>query len=371
MLKWLGYNLLTTDETISFLKPYEVLLHQRNIIDLPDVENCCGDIRAPVFFQHKGISFPGYVWLVEQSGKEAKQLAHGAVLFKNRLNCTDYTHAGFYHDIMHQKSRKSTPTKILVAPWSQYLDGIVFGGYYDYVFLVLLKLCRIKDVLTETEFKEAVVSYPLFDTSYEREYLAVLGIAQGNIVDSRYHKVKFKKVVLANSGHWVYPNLMDVQTIKKHVELSLSPVRTVKKRIYISRRGRRVITNEKQVIAMLKRFDFLIIEDVPISVAEQVQLYKNASFIIGPHGASFSNVIWCEPGTHLYELFSPGYMPDFFLYLAKLMKMEYSAYYYGQPDPKLSVAEALVEDIFVAVDDLENCLREIFEQTAKKKDLPI
>lgn len=226
ILNKMGYNLLSIKETISFLKPYEILFNLENRIYLPNVENCCGNKNTMVFFEREGITVPVYVWLFEHSGKEARQLAHGAVLVKDRLNCTDYNHAGFYYGLLHTNIRKPRQTQILIAPWSQYLDGIVFGGYYDYVFLVLSKLCRIKDALSTTEFSGAMVSYPLFGTPYEKEYLSLLGVSSSNIVDSRYYDVKFKKAVMANSGHWVYPNLLDLFSIKRHIESILRPVKT-------------------------------------------------------------------------------------------------------------------------------------------------
>ena len=229
------------------------------------------------------------------------------------------------------------------------------AGYYDFVILVAAKLCRIKETLPASFFEEAAVSYPLFNTAYERDYLNLLGIGPDRTIDSRQQAVTFDACILANSGHWFYPNPADILALKRQVERALSPRKTERKRIYISRAGRRKIANEAALITLLKRYDFTIIDDKPRSVAEQVDIYKSASFIIGPHGASFTNIIWCEPGTHLLELFSPNMVADHFRYLAQLMNMTYSAYHHViRMNEKHQ--HQLEDDIFVSIADLEQTL---------------
>src|SRR5690606_19657427 len=96
-----------------------------------------------------------------------------------------------------------------------------------------------------------------------------------------------------NGCGW-YPNFEDVLLMRKHILNKIKITPDTGKRIYISRSCRRKIINEEELITLLKKFDFTIIEDKPRTIAEQVSIYNNADFIIGPHGASFSNVIWCR-----------------------------------------------------------------------------
>ena len=149
----------------------------------------------------------------------------------------------------------------------------------------------------------------------------------------------------------------DILALKRQVEAQLKPVRNERNRIYISRSGRRRIVNESDLISMLKGYGFVIVDDQPRPVAEQVALYKNASFIIGPHGASFTNIIWCEPGTHLFELFSPSYAPPHFQYLASVLQINYSAYYEGNTG--VNQHAELEGNIQVSVDEVERCLSQL------------
>jgi capsular polysaccharide biosynthesis protein len=65
--------------------------------------------------------------------------------------------------------------------------------------------------------------------------------------------------------------------------------------------------------------------DEPRSVAEQITLYRSAKIIIGPHGASFANILNCKPGTVLLELFPNKYHPDYFRFMADIFGLNYFA----------------------------------------------
>jgi len=362
LLKLRGFNLLNADQTIAFIAPYEIKATPGASAWLPQVVNC-GDDQKNIFPKKESVTDKVYVWEYQGTGKNAQLSKYGSVIIEQKVLCTDWNYNSFYKDILNKDERAIKPAPTAIALFSQFQDGISYGGYYDFVFLVLTKLCRIKDALPLLDLSDIVISYPLFNAPYETEYLQLLGVNANNLTDSIKYKVVTPHLITANSAHW-YPNMADLLSLKRHIGAAFQPVETQRNRIYISRSGRRCITNEDELITLLKKYDFLIIEDKPRTVTAQIALYYNASFIIGPHGASFSNIIWCRPGTHLFELFSPNYAPDFFLYLAAMMGMEYSAYYEGVADSKIDYTVGLVEDIHVSIPKLEACLNNIFKATA-------
>lgn len=362
LLKLRGFNLLNVDQTTALMAPYEVKSVPGANAWLPQVVNC-GDDQVNIFPKKESITDKVYVWEYQGTGKNAQLSKYGAVIVEHKVLCTDWNYDSFYKDIWKKDERAVKSPPVAIALFSQFQDGIFYGGYYDFVFLVLTKVCRIKDALPLLDLSDIVISYPLFNAPYETEYMQLLGVNADNLTDSTKYKVVTPHLVTANSAHW-YPNLADLLSLKRHIGATFQPVETQRNRIYISRSGRRCITNEDELITLLKKYDFLILADKPRTVTEQISMYYNASFIIGPHGASFSNIIWCRPGTHLFELFSPNYAPDFFLYLAKMMDMEYSAYYEGTADSKIDYLEGLVEDIHVSIPKLEACLDNIFKRDA-------
>jgi len=351
-------KVLNVKETLNFLKPRMMSAVEANSVLLPDIKNADGSEKL-IFYQKTAIADQAFTWHYK---RKSRLLPNGGVKIGTKVLCLDFNQDSFYKKQPDNVYRAKYKRKALIAPFSQYLDGVNFVGYYDFVFFVAAKICRIKDN-TPINFEKATVAYPLFNTCYEDEFMKLLDVKAGNLMDSAYADIKAKQTFLANAGHWFYPNAADISSLKKHIESRLQIKKTASNRIYISRACRRKINNENELICMLKKFDFTIIEDKPRSVAEQVEIYKNASFIIGPHGASFTNIIWCEPGTHLFELFSPNYVPDFFLYLTKIMSMQYSAYYNTADRNDMTTKERISDNINVSILAIEKSLRALLQQS--------
>ena len=353
LLKTLHLDLLTKEETTRYLNNFQIDNNSQTCITMSDVPNQSDSGRL-VFNRGDAITYSAYVWDFDDVFTQTAQLPYGGIRTGGKILCTDFPTFHLVRNFVRSKKRTIVRHDSVLAPWSHFSDGIIFGGYYDFMILVAAKLCRMKEAMLPEDFAEAVVSYPLFQTAYEQEILAMIGLGPDRIFDSRTHDIRFKRCILGNSGHWFYPHPADIRALKKHVEKYVHPQPSVKKRIYVSRAGRRRVVNESSLIDLLKKYDFTIIEDRPRTIAEQVAIYKNASFILGPHGASFTNIIWCEPGTHLFELFTPSLIVDHFRYLSHVMHMNYSAYHHV-----LTVSnkkEALEEDIFVSITDLERSL---------------
>ncbi len=359
LLKLRGLHLLNAKQTIAFMAPYQVKETDGNRVSLPQVINCA-DGKSIVFPAKEIVADRVYVWDYKDDAIRGSLSKYGSVAIRNRVLTTDFNYNSFYISFREGDKRPHKTVPAVIGLFSQFQDGVMYGGYYDFVFLVAAKLSRIKNALSPGEFAEMPVCYPLFNTPYETEYAQLLGVKPANLVDSTKTKVIAPRIVTANSAHW-YPNLNDIQSLKQNIGQSFQPDNTAQNRIYISRKGRRCVTNELELVELLKKYDFTIIEDKPRTVREQIAIYYNASFILGPHGASFSNIIWCQPGAHLMELFSSNYVPDFFLYLAEINGMKYSAYYEEAPQ-KTNYLDALVEDIHVSIPTMQACLERIFKQ---------
>jgi hypothetical protein len=65
----------------------------------------------------------------------------------------------------------------------------------------------------------------------------------------------------------------------------------------------RRILNHKEVITMAKQEGFSIYDMGNLTFVEQIRLFRSSEFILGVHGAAFSFLIFCEPGTQLLEIY--------------------------------------------------------------------
>ncbi len=103
--------------------------------------------------------------------------------------------------------------------------------------------------------------------------------------------------------------------------------RTPRERIYVARTDAPVrrMRNEHQLIESLRARGFRIVAPGSLAFAEQAALFRHASFVVGPHGAGLSNIVFCEPGTLVYELVPALYRNSCFTVLADQGGLRYWA----------------------------------------------
>jgi len=81
-----------------------------------------------------------------------------------------------------------------------------------------------------------------------------------------------------------------------------NPVRQFR-RLYVPRTGTRRVLNEKALLQALAPLDFSIFD--PAEHEDAPKYFQEAEIVSGPHGAGLSNLVFCQPGTRVLELF-PG-----------------------------------------------------------------
>lgn len=346
LLRLIGLRLLSKAQTKDLLCPSQVRFTPKVPIHLPQVTDLV-DPQKELFAPETVQTDSDYVWDYANADGRAELLKCGSLRVGSQVPDTDFGNTAFLSDMFHTDRRPVHEHAVVMAPWSHY-----WGSYYDYLLFVAAKLVRMRAMMLPDEFAEAAVAYPLFKMPFESELLDLLGIDAANVFDTRQEAVQFDRCIVANNSSWFYPTAGDVLALKCIVEAQLPPVPSLsRKRLYISRMSRRKVVNEADLMAMLARYDFEFVEDKPRSVAEQVRLYQCADIVVGPHGASFANLLWCRPGTQLLELFAPHYRPEYFRYLAHVLGLRYAAYCHG---PALESHFSHVDaDIQVSVDNVE------------------
>ena len=229
-----GYQFLDKAQTEAFLRPYCLVTHPANQLRMEEIVDLINPSKV-YFSQTQTETEPVSVWRYEVPKAGARLLPYGSVLTQRKVLCTDVNTNDFYRNTLHFRQRRPLTVQTVITPWSHYLDGAEWGGYYDFVFLVAAKLGRMKDTLPEDVFRSSVVAYPLFGTAYEREFLSLLGIRADHIVDTRTTDMRFEQCIVANAGHWFYPNLADITALRNHILPQVSTPNTPRTRIYISR----------------------------------------------------------------------------------------------------------------------------------------
>lgn len=71
------------------------------------------------------------------------------------------------------------------------------------------------------------------------------------------------------------------------------------RKVFLIRSGTRRIYNQDQVIEVARRHGFEPIAPDTLTLAEQVRLFRESRHIIGPSGAGFAGVLFCQPETNV------------------------------------------------------------------------
>jgi len=91
---------------------------------------------------------------------------------------------------------------------------------------------------------------------------------------------------------------------------ALNAGRNGHKRIYVSRGDAqyRKVVHESELEAYLQGLGFETVVLGALTVAEQAATFQSAEIIIAPHGAGLTNLVFCNPGTLIIEIFAPSYI---------------------------------------------------------------
>ncbi|WP_167670267.1 glycosyltransferase family 61 protein [Paenibacillus tianmuensis] len=222
----------------------------------------------------------------------------------------------------------------------QYIPGTVavlaFCASFNYFHWMFDVLPRI-ELLRKSGFRiDKFVLNRQWFPPFQDETLAVLGIPNEKIIDSRVDLQARKLVVPSiinrynfNTNTFIKPSVIPKWPCDFLRATFLHPSHNdcsmQHEYIYISReyaRHRRVI-NEEEVVDQLAALGFKKVTLDSMKVAEQVQLFSCAKFIIAPHGAGLTNLVFCKPGTKVIELFSTQYMPAFFWMVSNHVQLDY------------------------------------------------
>ena len=99
-----------------------------------------------------------------------------------------------------------------------------------------------------------------------------------------------------------------------------------RRRIYIPRRHSRYVVNDAELQDLLKRHEFETIDTDSLSFSDQIDAFCAASAVVAPHGAALTNLLVCEEGTPVLELFPKFGGSIAFFWISSILNLRYSCY---------------------------------------------
>ena len=139
------------------------------------------------------------------------------------------------------------------------------------------------------------------------ELLGLLGYGGAPLIPvGRNAPARFDRLLvttrLAAGGRWFDPMLSRWYRKRLVEPLGNSPLSG--RKLYLSRAGttRRRLTNESAVFATLEPLGFELVRPEMVSVRDQINLFAQASHIVGSSGAAFTNMIFSPPDARVVVL---------------------------------------------------------------------
>jgi len=176
--------------------------------------------------------------------------------------------------------------------------------------------------------RDVVLALPVLN-AWQEESLRLLGhdrVPRVTLDDPekfyRFRKVEYSE--LLRGGASFKPSLVTGRTYRR-LRRAVPRLRLDGRRLYVARTDttRRPLVNESAVIDELRRRGFEILEPGSLSIRDQIRTFREASLVVGPHGAGMTNIVFCEPGTIVYELLPAYYTNACFAALGLTCRLRY------------------------------------------------
>ncbi len=151
------------------------------------------------------------------------------------------------------------------------------------------------------------------------------------------NNIKFSYVYLDDNFYSFidsqFPQFLNISSSIKILRHFLIPKSSLKKekKIYVTREDSsyRQIVNESDLVPILISKGYKVINPQLYNIDDQIEIFSQVDKIVAPHGSNLANIVFCKPGTEIYEIgpeFKSSYelsIANRYKYIADLNKLKY------------------------------------------------
>ncbi|MCB1756161.1 MAG: glycosyltransferase family 61 protein [Gammaproteobacteria bacterium] len=234
-------------------------------------------------------------------------------------------------------------------------------NFYHWMMDVLCKLDLLEAAGIRIEEVDHFIVSGL-NYAFQKKTLEMMGIAKSQLIDLQYslHRFHCENILMPHIPNTM-GRTMSIRVTgflrRKLLPLS-SRTSPVGKKIAIHRE-KRGVKNRDEVKAVLLKHGFDVVQSENHSFEDQISIFANASHVVSPHGAGLANLVFCKPGTKVFEFYGEQIQPPFWI-IAELQRLKYwnincgSMLEHGEADNNKDLEKRLNAEMHVDVDYLEN-----------------
>ncbi|USK78061.1 glycosyltransferase family 61 protein [Peribacillus frigoritolerans] len=223
-----------------------------------------------------------------------------------------------------------------LPPLSSYVQGnVATVGWWpveNNFCLWFLEIIPRLYLLEKSGIKIDKYLFGKLELPFHLESLKIIGIPSDKIlkVDSQKFHLKAEKLVVPSIPRTlggVPPKWAGEFTRNKILNGINNKTLNGSEKIYISRNdyywSRRTVINEDEVMNILGKRGFKKVLLAHLTLEEQVTIFRNAKYIVAPHGAGLVHQAFCNSGTKVLEFSPRTYLNPIFGIMSHHFKLDY------------------------------------------------
>lgn len=228
-----------------------------------------------------------------------------------------------------------TPVPVLSGD-SIYLRQFFDGNYGHWLIDLLPRIAIAAQFCDLSQCRIVVTETTGGMSRVHRDSLAAFGIKPEQIVGIRRRPVFFERLhyPLPVSRHPWVKSPRAIEALESLPE-RLKVKRDGPKRLYVTRNSdkNRRLTNEREILALLRPLGFVLVEPGKLSFADQVRMFAGAELIVANCGAGLTNLVFSPRGVRVFALTTPFMQDDFFWDLTDLKQGGFFSLHGEADDP--------------------------------------
>tara|TARA_B110000211_G_C14070483_1_gene549735 strand:- start:1266 stop:2336 length:1071 start_codon:yes stop_codon:yes gene_type:complete len=246
-------------------------------------------------------------------------LIKNSKIVKESFSGKKFDSKNYVSNLYWSKNIKKINEKNIVSLFTVWSDN-----YYHWFTECIPKIILFS---TSHDVSKYVFIFPInHDKPFIKSTLKILDISYQFFTENEFvvcDKIKFITLTapIGNFRPKIQRDLSDILKNKISIENN-----TPKKKVYISRSNasKRFITNEKELLPILKKYNYQIVHLEKLSLEEQIKLIHDTYILIGLHGAGLTNMMFLQPQTKVIEIRLEGDIHmNLFYSLAQSLKVNY------------------------------------------------
>tara|TARA_A100000164_G_scaffold349532_1_gene352556 strand:+ start:299 stop:1396 length:1098 start_codon:yes stop_codon:yes gene_type:complete len=227
-------------------------------------------------------------------------------------------------------------TTSLIKKFSGTVLNLSQGGsgnnYFHFIFDIVPRI-----YISQKKIKKKINYYYVSSPQrWQIKIFKILGISKKKLIDSSKYKHIFADKIICIDHPWYNEGYIqnEVKKIPRWVilinrKIFLKKLKKFKspEKIFLDRSTSKFnhckIFNQDVINYWIKKNNFSIYSPEILSQEKQIYLFKNASIILGAHGAALTNIIFCKPKTKIIEIITSDHPSKKCERISRILKLKY------------------------------------------------